>query len=361
MMAFFLSLLSIRSSDPDVQRRGRNVVIIGAGLSALAILLIFVAISQQAPPIAPVVLGGASAVFLGTTFLARSGRVTLGALLIITTSILGNLTIVATDPNAPSLPFFLIVATLLSTVLLPPALIWAVLLLCAGGAFLTTALFAPELRSSHIWNEAKINSTVLMGTVAVIGYLSARGVRVALGQAQAAREEAERTSQLLATANATLELRVEERTAALRAIADQHRAVAEDLQASLRAQAELNRIVAELSVPIIPVSGDTLVVPLVGAIDSDRAERALSGVLARVERGDARTIILDITGVAVVDRRVATMLLQLAAAARLMGTVTILAGIRPEVAQTLVQLGVDLSGIRTIATLQESLTLRVRP
>ncbi|MBK9710067.1 MAG: STAS domain-containing protein [Kouleothrix sp.] len=361
MMAHLLSLLNIRSSDPDIQRRGRNVVIVGSGLSALAILLIVVAMSQQAPPIAPVVLGAASAVFLSTTFLARSGRVTLGALLIIATSILGNLTIVATDPNAPSLPFFLIVATLLGTVLLPPALIWVVLLLCAGGAFLTTALFAPELRSSHIWNEAKINSTVLMGTVAIIGYLSARGTRAALAQADSARADAERTSQLLATTNATLELRVEERTAALRAIADQHRAVAEELQSSLSAQQELNRIVAELSVPIIPVSADTLVVPLVGAIDSARAQHALSGVLAHVEHGDARTIILDITGVAVVDTQVATMLLQLAAAARLMGTMTILAGIRPEVAQTLVQLGVNLSGIRTVATLQECLMLRVRP
>lgn len=351
-------LLSIRSSDPDVQRRGRNVVIVGSGLSALAILLIFVAVSQQAPPIAPFILAGASAVFVCTVFLARSGRVDLGALTIIATSIIGTLTIIATDPGTPSLPFFLILATLLSTVLLPPPLIWVVLLICVGGEHLVAALFSPELRTGDVWAETMVNSTVLMGAVAVIGYLSARGIRAALAQAEAARREAERASEALAATNASLEMRVEERTAALREAADKQRAIAEELQASLQAQQELDRVVAELSVPAIPISADTIVVPLVGSIDSARAERALVGVLGRVERDHARTIILDITGVAVVDTHVATALLQLAAAARLMGATTILAGIRPEVAQTLVNLGVDLSGIRTAATLQESLALR---
>ncbi len=109
--------------------------------------------------------------------------------------------------------------------------------------------------------------------------------------------------------------------------------------------------------PIIPVTRDALVVPLVGAIDSSRAGQLLDDLLTMIERMRARTIFLDVTGVAIVDTQVAASLLQIAAAARLMGAEAVLVGIRPEVAQTLVGLGVDLETIHTVASLQEGLAL----
>ncbi|HMQ34810.1 MAG TPA: STAS domain-containing protein, partial [Chloroflexaceae bacterium] len=145
------------------------------------------------------------------------------------------------------------------------------------------------------------------------------------------------------------------RTAALRQVAEEQRVAAAELRASLQAQQDLNRIVAELSVPVIPVSASTLIVPLVGNIDSARADQVLSSVLDRVEGSGARTVVLDVTGVAVVDTHVAGALLRVAQATALMGTRTVLAGIRPEVAQALVGLGVDLSDLHTVATLQEAL------
>lgn len=343
------------SANPDVQRRARNVVIIGIGLVVLVLVMIPIAIAQGAPPAGPLILGGASVIFVAAVALARSGRVALGASLLIGVTLCGNLAILVLDPSTPSLPFFLVLSILLATVLLPPIQIWSVLTVCLLGNAFAASLFAPERRADEIWSEAVVNSSLLMVAVAVIGYLSASGVRAALVQAEAARDEAEAARKALQSANASLEQRVEERTVALRQIADEHRAAAAELRASLDAQQELNRIVADLAVPVIPVSASTLVVPLVGNIDGSRADQVLGAVLGHVERAGARTVVLDVTGVAVVDTHVAATLLQVAHATRLMGAETVLAGIRPEVAQALVGLGADLRNLRTVATLQEAL------
>ncbi|NTU84913.1 MAG: STAS domain-containing protein [Chloroflexales bacterium] len=353
MSKLFAALTSIKAEDPDLRRRGQNVLIISAGMAVLLLGLIPVAFRQGAPPVAPVIQAVASLVFLGTAMLARSGRVSLAAFLAIAVSIVINLTLIIIDPNTPSLPFFLALAILLATVLLPPIHIWSVLMVCLLGSALAISFFSPERRADELWGEAITNSSVLMVAVAVVGYLSASGVRVALRQAQDARAEAEAANGALAASNAVLEARVEERTSALRQIADEHRAAAAELKASLQAQQELNRLVADLAVPVIPISAGTLVVPLVGSIDSLRADQILATILTQVERSRARTVVLDVTGVAVVDTHVAAALLRVAQATRLMGADAVLAGIRPEVAQALVGLGVDLSDLHTVATLQE--------
>ena len=114
-------------------------------------------------------------------------------------------------------------------------------------------------------------------------------------------------------------------------------------------------LIQELSTPIIPVSDSVLVVPLIGAIDSLRAAQITEALLEAVSRQQTQVLIIDITGVAVVDTSVVHYLLQTARAARLLGTTVLLVGIGPEVAQTIVQLGVDLSSIVTRSTLQAGL------
>jgi anti-anti-sigma factor len=120
-------------------------------------------------------------------------------------------------------------------------------------------------------------------------------------------------------------------------------------------QQVLNELLNALSLPIIPVREDVLVVPLVGNIDGVRAQRLIGGVLEQIEQRQARAIILDVTGVAVVDTQLAQTLLRTAEATRLLGARTMLVGIRAEVAQTLVSLGGDLSSLHTAAILQEGL------
>jgi rsbT co-antagonist protein RsbR len=110
----------------------------------------------------------------------------------------------------------------------------------------------------------------------------------------------------------------------------------------------------ELSTPLIPIADGVVVMPLIGTIDSSRAQQVVETLLVGVAEQRATTVILDITGVLVVDTQVANVLLRAAQAVKLLGARVVITGIRPDVAQTLVSLGVDLSGIVTRGTLQSS-------
>jgi rsbT co-antagonist protein RsbR len=108
----------------------------------------------------------------------------------------------------------------------------------------------------------------------------------------------------------------------------------------------------ELSTPLIPVSDNVVIMPLIGTIDSGRAQQVMESLLEGVAHYQAELAILDITGVPVVDTQVAQALVSAARAVRLLGARVMLTGIQPQIAQTLVQLGVDLSGISTHGSLQ---------
>jgi rsbT co-antagonist protein RsbR len=117
---------------------------------------------------------------------------------------------------------------------------------------------------------------------------------------------------------------------------------------------------AELSTPLIPISESIVAMPLIGAIDNARAERIMESLLAGIAETRARTAILDITGVAVVDTQVADALLRAARAVRLLGTDVVLTGIRPDVAQTLISLGTNFEGIVTRGTLQSGIAFAMQ-
>jgi rsbT co-antagonist protein RsbR len=111
----------------------------------------------------------------------------------------------------------------------------------------------------------------------------------------------------------------------------------------------------ELSTPLIPLADNVVAMPLIGSIDSRRAQQLVDTLLEGVSALQARMTILDITGVPVVDTQVANALIRAAQAVRLLGAKVILTGIRPEVAQTLVGLGVDMTDIITRGTLQSGI------
>ena len=121
---------------------------------------------------------------------------------------------------------------------------------------------------------------------------------------------------------------------------------------ALRAQAAA---LAELSTPIIPITKEIVVMPLIGLLDARRVERATSALLAGITARRARVAIVDITGVSVMDTLVAEGLLRAARAVQLLGAEVVITGIRPEVAQTWVSLHVDLGGIGTRGTLQDGI------
>jgi rsbT co-antagonist protein RsbR len=126
---------------------------------------------------------------------------------------------------------------------------------------------------------------------------------------------------------------------------------------TIRAQAAA---LAELSTPLIPISEQIVVMPLIGAVDSRRAQQVLETLLQGIAATGVDIAILDITGVPIVDTQVANALLQAAQSAKLLGARVMLTGIRPEVAQTLVGLGADLRGIVTHGTLQSGIAAVLR-
>ncbi|RMD78755.1 MAG: STAS domain-containing protein [Chloroflexi bacterium] len=134
-----------------------------------------------------------------------------------------------------------------------------------------------------------------------------------------------------------------------------------DVQAQIHDQADRiaaqQQTIHELSTPILPLYEGILVVPLVGVIDSFRAGQMMERLLTAIAERQSDIVIIDITGVPVIDTAVANYLLQTARAAQLIGAQVILVGIGPEIAQTIVQLGVDLSRIIIGASLQNGLEL----
>lgn len=109
----------------------------------------------------------------------------------------------------------------------------------------------------------------------------------------------------------------------------------------------------ELSAPLIPVLDRVTVMPLIGTIDTDRAKQIMESLLEGVIKHNAEVVLIDITGVPVVDTMVAHHVIQAAEAVRLIGSKCILVGIRPEIAQTIVNLGIDLDKFMTKSSLQK--------
>jgi rsbT co-antagonist protein RsbR len=125
--------------------------------------------------------------------------------------------------------------------------------------------------------------------------------------------------------------------------------------ANLETVARHQAAIRELSTPVIRVHDRVLLLPLVGTVDSHRAHQIMETLLVRVVDDQARVVIIDIAGVAVVDTKVADHLLKTTEAVRLVGAETILTGISAQVARTIVQLGVDISSMHTRSRLGDGI------
>jgi rsbT co-antagonist protein RsbR len=116
----------------------------------------------------------------------------------------------------------------------------------------------------------------------------------------------------------------------------------------------------ELSTPVVRLWENVLALPLIGTLDSARTQIVMQNLLDAIVATRSDYAIIDITGVPVVDTLVAQHLLKTVAAARLMGADCMISGIRPQIAQTIIHLGVDLSGVTTKATLSDAFAVALR-
>ena len=113
--------------------------------------------------------------------------------------------------------------------------------------------------------------------------------------------------------------------------------------------------IADLSAPIMDVWDGVIALPIIGLVDTQRSVELTERLLERISSSGARCVIVDVTGVDVVDTATANHLLQMIRAAALLGAFCVVSGISPQVAQTLIQLDVDLSMIRTVRNLKDAL------
>lgn len=123
------------------------------------------------------------------------------------------------------------------------------------------------------------------------------------------------------------------------------------------AMARQSQTLMEMSTPVTEIWGGILMLPAVGLIDSRRAQDMMNAILNRIAGTQSKSVILDISGVAVVDTAVANHLLKITRATRLMGCECIISGLSPAIAQTIVELGIEVGSIRTVATLKDALRL----
>ena len=118
---------------------------------------------------------------------------------------------------------------------------------------------------------------------------------------------------------------------------------------------EQQESIRELSTPVLQVRDRLLILPIIGAVDSPRARQLTEQLLEAIQANRAQVVVLDITGVASVDETVANHLVQTVEAARLMGASAVITGLSSKIAQTIVDLGVDLGMLKTVGDLQGGL------
>ena len=123
---------------------------------------------------------------------------------------------------------------------------------------------------------------------------------------------------------------------------------------------EQNDALMQMSTPVTAIWDGILLLPIVGIIDSKRAQDIMNVMLAKVAETQAEVAILDISGVGVVDTAVANHLIKITKATQLMGCETTISGISPAIAQTVVELGIDVGDIHTTATLRDALAFAFR-
>jgi len=116
-------------------------------------------------------------------------------------------------------------------------------------------------------------------------------------------------------------------------------------------------LISQMELPILDISDHVTLIPLIGLLDSIKSQRLMENILYSIKDKSTTTAIIDIGGILVVDSAVAAHLIKITKATKLMGCTTILSGIAPDVAQTIVNLGINLDGINTTSTLQDALKI----
>ncbi len=356
-----LLLIEARDQDSLTLRRSRALALLLVALASISIVfgLLNVIVSSTLQPLLNAIFG---LILYGVIYtINRSGRLQIAVTILLAgQTIFPFVAAFFSRSPTPSVFFFSLIVVVAVAFGRPrDPLIWAGVLTFAPfvmNMLLYRSLLPPASLSAAPAGAnplplltIEILALLLLWLTAGASYLTAYLLQQTLEESRAATHSAAEAQQALVVERQLLEVRVAERTAEL-----EQALVA--LRESSNAREQLSETVRELSIPVLPVLKGVLVVPMVGTIDQDRATLLLQSLLQAVERHRARTVILDVTGVPLIDSHVARLLLDAAGAVRLLGAETVLVGLRPELAQTIVGLGMDLTSLVTQADLQSGIS-----
>jgi anti-anti-sigma factor len=194
-----------------------------------------------------------------------------------------------------------------------------------------------------LWNSATLFADDGVTVVATI----------AQGQDITERKQAE---EALRKSHEELDLRVKERTEELEKLNQALRAEIEERKRAEEIISRQAQEILEVSTPVIQIWKGIVSVPLIGTLDSMRAEQLMEQLLQRIVETGSTVALLDVTGVPAIDSKTARHLLETISAVRLLGAEVVLTGIRPAIARTLAQLGVDLSNVNTRSSFSAGLS-----
>jgi rsbT co-antagonist protein RsbR len=355
MRTFWNWLTAIQHADEDVRRRSRTLIAVCVALIILGFIALVLFGIVTPNLVASTIIIILALVFTSALFLARQGYLTAGAALLLGILLLVPATPLITGGREIGQPVYFLLAPLVASVILRPKEIWLatlssmILMIFMINVLPVNPLGTPQGQSQLV------NVTITIIVVTLVGTIGAYNTNTALRTADVARDEAKRTATALERSNRDLEQRVAERTAFLQTTLQQAEEREARLGLTLAENEQQRATIREMSVPVIPVTRHTLVMPLIGALDTSRLRLVQEQALRAIERTAAHTLIVDITGVPVVDSQVAQGVLAVMQATRLLGATTLLVGVRPEVAQAIVGLGLDLQSIRTYNDLASAL------
>jgi rsbT co-antagonist protein RsbR len=338
-MNWLTGLITIQHPDPHVRRRGRSLAIIVLTMIALSFLLVplvFIGAMQ----LSGLLSVGVSLLIYGLAlFLAHRGYVTAGgwiAALCVTIGVTGST--FGDSAIVPALTYsgmvFLAFSVLIVSLVMPSPRIWWALLINLAALAAAVALNRNVSLSDPGVVVVVILSVILLVGVACLAYLGTRVTEQALGTAEVNGQQATE-----ALAHAEMQARTLEVQAAALAEAEQRQ----------------RELVATLETPTVAVGDGVLLAPIIGTIDSARAQLITTRILHDIAAQRVSLLIIDIAGVTLVDTAVAKALIETIQAVRLLGCAVVLTGITASVATTLTQLGIALDGIQTLRSPQDVL------
>lgn len=347
-------LLTVNSPDENIRRRGRNIIYIILGL---LVLMLFIAVAWTIITPVSIIFVFATVLptltYFGMLVLVRRGYVDTAAVIIFMMQLTVSVYILTSSFEQPWSVMMLITPLLFASVSLRAWQIWiAFIAIAIARVFINT-------QTSDTTTDILIFQIITFAVFTLMLFLGTRSLEQSLQQSDELRHVAEGSSNALAAANDNLEQAVNNRTADLQHALSDVRERELRLTQTLQELSASQELVRSLSAPIIPILPSVIVVPLAGILDGEQAQRLMQQVLERISAQRSRDLILDITGVPIMDSHVANVVIQIAQAVKLLGTRTLLVGVRPEVAQTLVALNIEFGDLEIFADLQDAVLSRL--